>query len=143
MANEDLLSPAKGIVDVIAAAVPDITTGWDFSVGGWTETPDAQITVIDRGGLTAEPNVAVDYPSVQILGRGSSAPGGYEALYAEMVKVRNVLLGISKPTAWPQLTQVNQVGHIAQVGKDDKGRPQLSLNLRLILSFDSSGLRVL
>lgn len=143
MADEDLLSPAKGIVDVIEAVVPSITTGWDFSIGGWTESPDMQISVIDRGGFSAEPNVAVDYPSVQILGRGSSAPGGYEALYAEMVKVRNVLLGISQPAAWPSLTQVNQVGHIAQVGKDDKGRPQLSLNLRLILSFDSSGLRVL
>lgn len=134
-------TPARGIYNILEG-VSGMFTGWTFNVGGVVDSPDRQISLIDTGGFAPEVAVAIDYPSVQVFGIAESTAGGYEALYQKMVAVRNALLGIpSRPALWTELDSVVGLGHILPLGRDERDRPQMSCNFRLIVSYSTSGYR--
>lgn len=134
-------SPANGLKNVVDTAAVAFSP-WITSVGGWSAEPDTQITFMNTGGKTPEPSIALDYPSVQVLVRGSASAGGYEAGYQMCIAVRDALLGL--PTAgadYPELVSIIGMGHIVDLGRDDKVRPRWSFNFQLYVAYDASGYR--
>lgn len=134
--------PAKGIKDILTAA--------GIFSGGWTGTlgklvdQDNSIAILDTGGRSSEPRLALDYPSVQVFILGSKVVAtGYPDAYAKAIAIKNALLGIpSAPTQYPELTMCNQLGEINPLGYNENDRPQLSLNFQLITEPVPSGYRV-
>ena len=134
-------SPAIGIANVLIAAGVQ-TTGWTIYVGGLMTEDDQQIVVRHIGGKAGEIALAIDYPAIQLLVRGQQGPGGYESAYEKLINCRDALVRIpSGPTAFPNLTLVKTIGDVLDLGRDDKSRPLFSLNLSLIVTYDSAGYR--
>lgn len=131
-------SPSKGLLDILKA-VTGLTTDWDFHVGRLTPDPDRQVVLRHSGGPAGEVKVAIDYPGVQILARG--ARGEYEAAYQILVSVKEALVAHPGAAEYPEMTSITARGDIVDVGYDDKDRPQFSLNLQLIVTYDTSGYR--
>lgn len=140
--------PASGLQALVddASVMPD--GFWATHVGGFAESAptagqaDKQVVFKNMGGQPPYPNIAIDFPTVQILIRGSAATGGYSEGYTVALKVRDALLGIpSSPTDYPELVSCRQQGHIQELGRDDRNRPCWSLNLSLILAYESVGYR--
>ena len=137
----DPVSPARG-VRAILAAVSGFTTGWQVATGQMLAAPDKMLVIRNTGGRAPEPNIAQDYPTVQIIGRGEKKAGGQEEIYQKMVAARRALLGIpSAPAAYPELSSCIGIGDITDVGYDDSDRPMYTLNLQLIVSYETSGYR--
>lgn len=137
-------SPAWNIAQILKAhASPNIDAApWIITVDKMPADPDTVITVKDSSGPAAEPAVAIDYPGVQILVRGSQAGDGYAQAYDKIFAVRNALVGIpSRPSIWTALASCVQRGHIVPLGEQDTDRPVLSLNLQLIVWYTSMGYR--
>lgn len=142
MADTD--SPAWGVLQVLKA-VTGMTTGWDFHTGRLTATgPDKQVVLRRYGGRSSEPSIAIDYPAVQAIVRGSrgSVVGSYDEAEKKAITIKKALLGIpSKPAAYPDLDSVTMRGDINDLGFDDQDRPMFSLNFQLIVSYTESGYR--
>ena len=65
------------ILTAAAVATTGATsTGWTLKYRDLEPTPAQMVAVIPSGGLDGEQVVELDYPSVQVLVRGSSAAGG-------------------------------------------------------------------
>lgn len=138
------VSPARGIYDVLKAHTPDLTEGgnWHFAYGRLVEHSKPMIVVRNTGGRSAEPVIAQDYPTVQLIGRGVPGAGGAEDLYLKMRACRDALVGIpSRPPSWINLSSITAIGEITDVGFDDKDRAMFTLNLQLIVWFETSGYR--
>jgi hypothetical protein len=120
--------------------VPNFTTGWVCAVGRLTPDPDQQLILRHTGGLAGEVALAIDHPSVQMLCRG--APQDYDGAYQKLRAARDALVFIqSGGIIYPELTVCKTISDILDLGYDDKERPQLALNLQLIVSYDTSGFR--
>lgn len=133
-------SPAMGLLSILKA-VGGLTTGWTFAVGRLVPEPDKQIVLRHTGGRMGEVCVAIDYPSVQILCRG--APKGYDEAYQKLKAVREALVAIPSSVAYPELTSCVTIGDIVDLGYDDANRPQFAQNFQLIVSYATSGYRLL
>lgn len=140
-----MTSPVSGINAILTAATGVVSAGWVTQLGVLLSEPDQAIAIRQVGGFSSEIVVPVDYPSIQILVRGSSGAGGYESSYAKMVAVKNALIGIpSRPTAWTDLTSCVPRGEIQELLRDDQGRPLWSYNVNLIVTLPApAGYRVL
>lgn len=140
MAEE--LNPAKGILALLNAATPDITTGWHFATGRLVATPDKMVVVANSGGRSPEPVIAQNYPSIQIMVRGAKGSGSYDDAYLKAIACRSALLGIpSRPAAYENLSSVTGIGDVTPLGYDDSDRPLFSVNLQLITFNETSGYR--
>ena len=134
-------SPARGLL-LLLKEQTSLLTGWHFATGRLVSSPDQMVVLANSGGLPAEPSVGQDYPKVQILCRGPKGSGGQEDAYLKLRDVRDALVGIpSRPATYPNLASVTQIGDIADVGFDDQDRPIYSLNLQLIVWYETSGYR--
>jgi hypothetical protein len=139
----NITNPALGVINILKDTQGLPITGWTLAAGDLTDTPDKQLTARNSGGPSGEVAVAIDYPSVQLLCRGTTG-AGYAEAYALLEKCRQSLVGIpTGGTVYPELTGIICQGHIVQLMRDDKARPQFSLNLRLTVSYDTSGYREL
>lgn len=139
-------SPARGLKSIVdvAAVINNFPNplDWVVAVGGFTEDPDCQVIFRNTGGKSGEPSIALDYPSVQMLVRSSPGANGYETGYAVARAMVDALLGIPDGgTDYPELVSVTAIGHIQELGRDDKGRPQWSYNFQLIVAYETSGNR--
>ena len=138
------MSPAQGIYNVLQAHQPDLTEGgiWHFAYGRLVESTKPMIVVRNTGGISGESVVAQDYPSVQLIGRGNKGSGESERLWNKMFQCKEALVGIpSRPQAWINLSSVTLRGDITDVGYDDQDRPMFTLNLQLIVWYETSGYR--
>lgn len=137
----DVLYPPEGILALLKA-VPSFATGWQIATGRLIDTPDKQLVITTTGGIGAEPVVAQDYPSIQIMVRGSKGSGGAQAAYLKALEARNALLSIpSRPIQYPNLSSITAIGHIQDLGRNDRDEPIWSFNLQLIVFYATSGYR--
>lgn len=137
------MSPADGILAILVDA-GIVSTGWVGRVGALhtQANQDQSIAVLDNGGRGAEVKVAIDYPTVQVLIRGSKAAGGYSAGYAKAEAVLAALQGIDQnPSAYPNLVSCVVRGGITGIGRDENDRPLFSLNFNLITNPSDAGFR--
>src|SRR5690349_13147824 len=133
------MSPAEGLEAILAAAgIIGGATGWEGRLGG-LGTDGKQIAFIDSGGRPGEVKVAIDYPTVQLLVRGSKAAGGYSEAHAKAKAAYEALIGIPTPNGtWSELVSCTARGYINWLGRDDQDRPQFSLNFQLIIAIPAT-----
>lgn len=94
---------------------------------------DRTLAFMQEPGKQPEAAVAINYPSVQILGRGTA--NGYSELSQKMEALFNGLHSIPQSIAQPhyqELVSCIARGYIQNLGKDDNNRPMMSLNFNLI-----------
>lgn len=119
-----------------------LADGWAVFVGDLPATPDKAIMFRDSGGSRGEVNVAIDYPSVQVLVRGPSGGDSYGQAYDKARDVQRILVGIPDGgTTFPELDSITAIGHVTPVGKSERDRHVMSANFRLIVSYESDGHR--
>ena len=118
---------AKSIIAAHAAI-----SGWQIEVGAMPDSPDKVISINDTGGLDPNPKWLLDYPTLQVLVRGST--NGYLDTFAEAKAVKDLLLGITSTDIsgdrWVSITQNGDLGYI---GRDSDMRPLFSVNFALII----------
>lgn len=129
------MTPAEVLKNILVA-VGGIGTfagvsGWGIYVNSEPDGPDTCITLYDSGGDTPNPAYLLDFPSVQILIRGTE--NGYQAMYQKAQDVVNALIGYpSTDFSGVRLVSTRQIGGILTLGIDEKKRPRLSTNWSLI-----------
>ena len=140
-----MASPAEGIKAIIEAAPSFVggATGWAPKIGGMSgEVPC--VAFIDSGGRSGEVLIQIEYPTVQILVRGSPGQGGYTASYDKAEKIHAYLQGIPQnPPEMPRLTSCVAIGFVNWLGRDESDRPQWSVNFQLITEPVTAGNRTL
>lgn len=136
-AAQGLLTVAEGL-----GLVGGATTWkgfWDHFAGD-----DRVLAFMNESGKQPEVGVAIDYPSVQVLGRGTASVNGYQALSDKMLEVFNALHAIPQEVGkplWADLTSCIARGTIQNLGKDENNRPMMSLNFNLITAPQNLGHR--
>lgn len=136
--------PTDGIAAILAAAgigeIPPAAGNWPIYEGQFPSEIDQCLMVREFSGRTPEVRIAIDYPSVQILVRGTER--GYVTAREKIEEVFLALQGIpSGPAEYPELTSAVAVGGRTFAGYDEKGRPQWTVNFNLIESKDPEGHR--
>lgn len=130
-----MTTPASVIKDLLVTAGVGVfaaSTGWGIFLGKAPDTPNTVLVVTDSGGLTPNPKFLLDFPGVQVLGRGS--PGQYQEIYSKMQEVKNALLGLPSQTiGTDRWTSITMRSDISSLGYDPKNRLQMSVNFQIIL----------
>lgn len=138
-----MTSPAERIYNIMLAN-NIFQGGWTGYVGMLGQNNNS-IAAINTGGRSPEVLVAIDYPTVQILGRGAKSGNSYAVLRSKMEEVKLLLHAINenpaKATAFPELVSCLVRGDITDMGVDDAQRPMMSLNFNLITSPTEVGNR--
>lgn len=138
-----MASTEDGIKTLLVAAGVGVfaaTTGWSIQIGRIIDEPDTQIVIFATGGKPSEPKLAIDYPSVQVLVRGSA--NGYEAARQKIIDVKNALLGLPSQTVnGDRWDSVLAIGDIKGMGYDQKQRPSFVMNFSLIIEPATTGYR--
>lgn len=129
------MSPAEGLYRILEAK-GFFTGGWNPQVGIFSDENNT-LAFMDTGGMTPEVLVAIDYPTVQLLGRGNKANNSYSILYEKMKGAKKILHAISQTdsdliTNFPILCSCLVRGEIVPLGQDQNQRPIMSLNFQLI-----------
>lgn len=138
-----MIIPSKLIKDLLVAASLGVFAStnqndWSINISKQPDAPDKSITVYDTGGLASNPRWLLDYPSVQILVRGSE--NSYEVTYNKTVQILNALLGYPSTTfGTDRLVMIIQLGNIAFLGYDKKNRPEISINFGLTIEPGTTG----
>lgn len=136
------MRPSTGIADLLVAAGVGVVapgTPWPISEGDWV-TADRNIMVREPGGRTPEVRIAINYPTIQVLVRGSKADYAITRDKAEEVFLALQAIP-SAPAEFPDLTSCCAVGGVTWAGRDVNERPQWSLNFNLIVSKPPEGHR--
>lgn len=116
--------------------------GWGFFVGDLPADPDKAVMFKDVGGRAGEVNVAIDYPTMQVLVRGPSGGDSYAQAFDKARAIQRALIRIPSGGAeFPELTSITAIGHVVHVGKSERDRHVFSLNFQLIVSYTSDGYR--
>ena len=139
-----MASPAEGLKAVVeAASLIGGVSGWAGKIGGLSgDLPCAAF--IDSGGRAGEVLIPIEYPTVQILVRGSAGQGGYTASYDKAEGIHAFLQGIPQnPPQFLRLTSCVAIGFVNWLGRDESDRPQWSLNFQLITEPVTAGNRTL
>ena len=136
-------SPAIGVKDLLVAASVGTfasTTGWNISVGKFPTSPDTSIVCNETGGLSPYPHLRLNFPSVQVMVRGSA--NGYVAASEKIRAVVDALLGIPSQSLngdfWGGITQR---GDVSFIGFDEKDRPIFTSNFSIIVEPKAGGYR--
>jgi hypothetical protein len=137
--------PSTGIADILVAAnigiaiSPASGNNWPLFEGEMGSV-DRAIMVRENGGRTPEVRIAINYPTVQVLVRGTRSD--YAVAREKAEEVFLALQAIpSGPAEWPELTSCCAVGGVTFAGRDEQERPVWSLNFNLITSKDPEGHR--
>ena len=135
-------NPSEVIKDLLVSdgvGVFAATTGWGIYIAHSPDKPDTCIVIRDTGGTNANPKYLLNYPSIQVMVRGSQ--NGYVTAYDKCENIRDVLLGLpSQDIGADRWVAINAMGGINGLGEDDNNRPLLSLNFALIIQPAQSGL---
>ena len=136
-------APEIGIKDLLVSSGVGTfaaSSGWGIFIGRLPTSPDTAIACIKAGGRSPFPHLLLNFPSVQVMIRGSS--GGYEAAEAKARAVVDALLGIPSQTInnddWGGITQL---GDVISLGFDEKDRPIFSCNFSIIMEPSAGGYR--
>lgn len=136
-------SPAIGVKDLLVAAGAGTfasTTGWNISVGKFPTSPDTSIVCNETGGLSPYPHLRLNFPSVQVMVRGSA--NGYVAASEKIRAVVDALLGIPSQTLNGDEWQgIRQMGDVAFIGYDESNRPLFTSNFSIIVEPKAGGYR--
>lgn len=138
------ISPAEGIQKILKDPIyAQYFTGWALNTGQLNDAVTTPMIVIrNTGGISGEPSIAQDYPTVQLIARGAPGSGGQALTYQKLDICKQILLGIpSRPVLYPNLSSVTMRGEITDSGYDDKNRPLHTVNFQLIVFYESSGHR--
>ena len=130
-------SPAKDIAQILddlsdLSGNPDIgTQGTEIFVSEQPNLETLTISIYDTGGPEPNPKFLRDFPSVQIVVRGTVR--GYQVAYAKAQNIKDLLLG-KDPTLVDDSNYVSfrMLGDIISLGKVDD-RPLLALNFLLVI----------
>lgn len=115
------------ILTAAAVATTGATsTGWTLKYRDLEPTPAQMVAVIPSGGLDGEQVVELDYPSVQVLVRGSSAAGS--ALETQVAAVNAALHLYSGTVNGRVYVNIARKGDVLWLGRDQNQRPMYSLN---------------
>ena len=122
----------KAILDAINVGTPSLLSGWVVTEGSMPTFPDMCITLYNSGGRSPEARLAIDYPNVQVIVRGTEK--GYAAAEAKARDLKDIFHGITEAVAapYPALKSCLQVGDTAEMGRDETNRPRFVMNFRLI-----------
>lgn len=108
------------------------STGWTLKYRDLEPTPAQMVAVIPSGGLDGEQLVELDYPSVQVLIRGSSvASSGLEAKVAAVNAALHLYSGTVNGRVY---VNIARKGDVLWAGRDQNQRPIYSLNFGLVRS---------
>ena len=137
-----LRSPADHFLDIIeASGLTGAGTIWSGYVGGFGEQ-DVAVCCFDLPGRKPEVAMAIDYPGLQVIVRGSRDGSSYGICYDQAVKLFNLLQTIPQhPSAYPDLVSCTARTSPAHLGKDENSRHMFSLNFDLITTPAVSGNR--
>lgn len=106
------------------------TADWSVHVSDLPAKPIRAVTVVDAGGLNADPAWLLDYRSIQITVRGKK----YTEAYQRMAAVKDVLLGIDAQAFngdW--CCGITSLGDFSFIGNDKNDCPYFTWNCRVIL----------
>ena len=136
--------PAKAVADILVTAgcgTFAAVSGWGIFIGPLPKKPDTCILVNSTGGRNPFPNFLLDFPSVQVMVRGSE--NGHEDAWDKASACVDALLGMSS-TAMGSDTYLacNQIGDISFLGLDENQRPLFSANFSFIVEPASGTHRV-
>lgn len=124
--------PSTTLRDLLVAHVA--TSGWQLEIGAMPDSPDEVIQLTDTVGIEPNPKYLLDYPTVQVMTRGSA--NGYLDTYREAKAVKDLLLGIDSFTTadGDRVVSITQNGDgPGLIGRDSKMRPMFTLNFALII----------
>jgi hypothetical protein len=110
---------------------------WTIEIGIMPDSPDTVIMITDTGGVAPNPKFLLDFPTTQVMVRGSTS--GYLAAWREAKAVKDIMLGItSQNVTWTdRLVSVVLTADMSFVGRDDTKRPLFSMNFQLIVEPQS------
>jgi hypothetical protein len=128
------MTPAEMLKDILVTAGIGTfggSTGWGIYVSKEPDNLDTVITLYDSGGEDPNPKWLLNYPSVQIMIRGTE--NGYQAMFTKAQAVVDALLGYpSTDFADQRLVSTRQIGGLGFLGYDEKKRPRITTNWSLI-----------
>lgn len=128
-----MTSPSKECIEILlAASIVGAPGGtWPAFVGGFQSEPAEQISVVDTPGQTPNPKWLVDFPTIQVMVRGTV--GGYAAAWTKAEAIKNKLLGTDpinhSSSRWDGVTGL---GDIMFLRNDENNRPLIAVNFRII-----------
>lgn len=136
------MTPADKLASIIeAAGLAGGVSPFKLTVGGFNGAGQ-EVTFLDSGGRAPEVKVAIDYPTVQVIVRGSKAGSGYTAAYTKAEDIFKLLQGLNRnPIQYPELASCVAIGFINWLGRDENSMPRFSLNWQLIVSPAAVGNR--
>lgn len=125
----------EGIRDLLVAGAVgafNATDGWNICISRFMDKPDTSIVIRRTGGMTPNPKWLIDYPSIQVIVRGS--PSGAQAAEDKVQEVKDALLGLpSQDLNGDRWVQINMLGDYVDIGQDELHRPRFSVNFHLII----------
>lgn len=130
-----MYDPAQGFKDLIVAdgvAQHNVQSGWNISFGRFPDVPDTTILINQVGGSSPFPHLLLNFPSVQVLVRGSK--GGYQDARDKISEVVDSLLGIPAQQVGGDWWQgITQLGDFGLIGYDENHRPLFAANFGVIV----------
>lgn len=111
---------------------PSVNGAWPGFIGLLRPEPNAQVTIVDTPGQSPNPKWLLDYPTIQIMIRGTA--DGYQAAWNKGLEIKNLLLGMDPHvfTSGDRWDGVTGLGDLMFLRVDDNSRPILSVNFRII-----------
>jgi Bacteriophage minor capsid protein len=120
------------ILQTASAGTIGAGSGWRIGAGRMLDQPDTQICVYDSPGQTPSPLWLLDYPFVQLMVRG--APDQYSVARQKAQDCYDILLGL-EPISFENgdnIDAITIIGTPSFIGSDQKNRPMISTNYRVI-----------
>jgi len=138
----DIEAIVSAILVAAGIGVLNATSGWSIHYGKASDSPDTTITITHTGySQSSNPKWLLDYPSVQIIVRGS--PSDRQAAKNKIIAIREALLGIpAADVTGGRIDGITEISGIAPLGFDAKQRPLFSCNMRIIFEPSSGTYRV-
>lgn len=102
------------------------STGWTLRYRDLEPLPAQLVAVIPSGGLDGEQVVELDYPSAQVIVRGSSGAAG--ELETQVAAVNAALHRYSGTVNGRVYVNIARKGDVQWMGRDQNQRPMYSLN---------------
>ncbi len=128
---------------LVAAGVGVVASGtdWQIFAGAMGKTPDRAISIRQTPGADPNPKWLLDFPSMQIRIRGKEEE--YLDAKDKAQEVKDALLGLpSQDVNGDRWVSVTGIGDLIDMGRDDNGRYEFSMNFALIIEPQSGTNRI-
>ena len=125
------IPPSQNLKDLLIAHVA--ISNWQLEISTMPDTPDDIIMISDTVGLEPNPKWLLDFPSCQVMVRGSVSD--YLNTYREAKAVKDILLGVTSFTTGDgdRIVAINMQGDLGFIGRDESMRPMFVINFALII----------